>query len=177
MTLEQAGQRGAVALAGGTSRRSFIGRLGAALVALAGGRLVAEALRPERAAAFHICGHIYTTGSCPHPFAPLTRIDRFGYPVHPKHGYPVDDDGEIYTSSDQRRRKICQQIVPDRHPSTGNPRFGGGWSRCCHGRIRRIYDCCSYSDRRINGDAAVRGYCYGSRKVFCIAYRETNIPC
>jgi hypothetical protein len=177
MTLEAAGERAAIALAGRTSRRSFIGRLGAALVALAGGRFVAEALRPENAASFHICGHIYTTGSCPHPFAPLTRIDRFGYPVHPRHGHPVDDAGDIYTARDQRRRKICQEVVPARYPTTGNPRFGGGWSRCCHGQIRRIYDCCSYSDRRINGDASVRGYCYGGRKVFCIAYRETEIRC
>ena len=45
--------------------------------------------------------------------------------------------------------------MPERYRYTGNPRFGGGWSRCCGGRVRRIYDCCSYSDRRINGDASV----------------------
>jgi hypothetical protein len=177
MTLERAGERASIALAERTSRRSFIGRLGAAVVALTGGRFVAEALQPEQAASFHICGHIYTTGSCPHPYAPLTRIDRYGYPVHPRHGFPVDDGGDIYTSREQPRRKICQQVVPARYPKTGNPRFGGGWSRCCNGQIRRIYDCCSYSDRRINGDASVRGYCYGGRKVFCIAYRETGIRC
>jgi hypothetical protein len=177
MTLEGTAERASVALAQRTSRRSFIGRLGAAVVALAGGRFVAEALRPELAGAHHICGHTYTTNSCPHPYAPLTRIDRYGYPVHPRYGHPVDDAGEIYTSRDQRRRKICQQLVPERYPYTGKPRYGGGWSRCCGGRVRRIYDCCSYSDRRINGDASVRGYCYGGRKVFCIAYRDTNIRC
>jgi hypothetical protein len=175
--LERAVERGAIALAERTSRRSFFGRLGAAVVALTGGRFVAEALRPELAGAHHICGHTFTTGSCPHPYSPLTRIDHYGYPVHPKLGYPVDDNGEIYTSREQERRKVCQGIVPDRYPFTGNPHFGGGWSRCCHGQIRRIHDCCSYSDTRINGDASVRGYCYGGRKVFCIAYRETNIPC
>jgi hypothetical protein len=175
--LERVVERGAVALAGRTSRRSFLGRLGAGVVALAGGRFVAEALRPELAGAHHICGHTYTTGSCPHPYAPLTRIDHFGYPIHPRFGYPVDDSGKIYTSRDQKRSKICQGTVPDKYPFTGKPRYGGGWSRCCHGQIRRIHDCCSYSDKRINGDASVRGYCYGGRKVFCIAYRETNIPC
>jgi len=175
--IERVVERGAIALAERTSRRSFLGRLGTAVVALAGGRFVAEALRPERAGAHHICGHTFTTGSCPHPYSPSTRIDRFGYPVHPQHGYPVDDVGEIYVSREQRRRKVCQAVVPDRYPHTGNPRFGGGWSRCCHGQIRRIHDCCSYSDRRINGDASVRGYCYGGRKVFCIAYRDTNIRC
>jgi hypothetical protein len=175
--LERAVERGAVALASRTSRRSFLGRLGTAVVALTGGRFVAEALRPELAGAHHICGHTFTTNSCPHPFAPLTRVDRFGYPVHPKFGYPVDDKGELYASRDQKRSKTCQSVVPARYPSTGNPHYGGGWSRCCHGQIRRIHDCCSYSDKRINGDASVRGYCYGGRKVFCIAYRDTNIPC
>jgi hypothetical protein len=43
--------------------------------------------------------------------------------------------------------------------------------------VRRIYDCCSYSDIRINGDASVTGYCYNGRKVFCIAYRDTEVRC
>jgi hypothetical protein len=175
--LETAVERLSVGLAARSSRRSFLGRLGAAAVALAGGRFVAEALVPERAEAHHICGHLYTTKSCPHPYSPLTRIDRYGYPVHPKDGYPVDDHGDIYVSREQSRRKTCQQVVPDRYPYTGHPKFGGGWSRCCHGRIRHIQDCCSYSDKRINGDAAVTGYCYGGRKVFCIAYRELDIAC
>ena len=175
--LEQAVERGAVALAGRWSRRSFLGRLGTGVVALAGGRFVAEALRPERAGAHHICGHTFTTNSCPHPYAPLTRIDRAGYPLHPRWGYPVDDQGVIYTSREQQRRKVCQAVVRDRYRFTGNPHYGGGWSRCCHGQIRRIHDCCSYSDKRINGDASVTGYCYGGRKVFCIAYRDTNIRC
>jgi hypothetical protein len=175
--LERTVERTAIALAERSSRRSFLGRLGTAVVALTGGRFVAEALRPELAGAHHICGHTYTTRSCPHPYAPLSRIDRYGYPVHPRFGYPVDDEGEFYTSREQTRRKVCQAVVPARFPYTGRPRFGGGWSRCCHGQIRRIQDCCSYSDRRINGDASVRGYCYGGRKVFCITYRDTNIPC
>ena len=175
--LEATVERLAVGLASRSSRRSFLGRLGTAAVVLAGGRFVAEALAPERAEAYHICGHTYTTRSCPHPYAPYTRVDRFGYPVHPKHGYPVDDDGEIYTSREQHRRKVCQEVVPDRFPFTGHPQFGGGWSRCCGGRIRRLKDCCSYSRTRINGDASVTGYCYGGRRVFCVAYQELDISC
>jgi hypothetical protein len=170
-------ERAAVGLAERTSRRSFLGRVGGGVVALVGGPLVAMALAPERALAHHICGHLYTTGSCPHPFRPHTRIDRFGYPVHPKYGYPIDDKGAIYVSREQRRRRVCQEVVPARFPFTGRPRFGGGWSRCCHGRIRTIHDCCSYSDTRINGDGSVTGYCYNRRKVFCICYRETNARC
>jgi hypothetical protein len=151
--------------------------LGSGVVALVGGPLVAVALSPERAEAHHICGHTFTTNSCPHPFRPKSRVDRYGYPVHPKHGFPVDDNGDPFTSRSQRRRKMCEQVVPEKYPYTGKPRYGGGWSRCCGGRIRRIADCCSFSDRRINGDASVTGYCYNGRKVFCIGYRDTNVRC
>ena len=175
--VERAVERAAVGLAQRTSRRSFLARLGGGVVALMGGSLVAHALRPERAEAYHICGHLFTTGSCPHPFSPQTRLDTHGYPVHPRYGYPVDDKGDIYKSRDQKRRKVCQEVVSERYPSTGRPRFGGGWSRCCSGRVRRIADCCSYSDRRINGDASVTGYCYSGRKVFCIGYFQTNVRC
>jgi hypothetical protein len=167
----------ALGLAERTSRRSFFGKLGTGVVALAGGSLVAAALRPSRAEAYHICGHTYTTGSCPHPFSPATRIDKYGKPLHPTYGYPIDDHGRIYKSRKQSRRRTCQVIVPEKYPYTGHPTFGGGWSRCCYGRVRRIYDCCSYSTTRINGDGSVTGYCYSGRRVFCIAYRELTTRC
>lgn len=170
-------ERATTTLAQRSSRRSFLGRVGQGLVALVGGPMVAVALRPDRAEAHHICGHLYTTGSCPHPFAPLSRVDKYGKPVHPYYGYPIDDEGRIYTSRAQRRRKVCQKVVPDLYPGTGSPVFGVAWARCCNGRIRKIDDCCSYSDTRINGDRAVTGYCSDGRKVFCILYRDTNIAC
>jgi hypothetical protein len=170
-------ERAERALAGKTSRRSFLGRLGKTIVALVGGQVVASTLAPTRAEAYHICGHIFTTGSCPHPYAPQTRIDRFGYPLHPKYGYPVDDRGRIYTSRDQTRRKICEAWVPERYPRTRPTVMEGTWSRCCSGRIRRVVDCCSYSRTRINGDASLTGYCFNGRRVFCITYRETKIRC
>lgn len=170
-------ERAVESLATRTSRRSFIGKVGNAVVALVGGSLVASVLKPERAEAHHICGHTFTTESCPHPFRPLSRVDRYGYPLHPKHGYPVDDKGDIYTSRKQTRRLMCEEVVPERYPYTGKPRYGGGWHRCCGGRIRRIADCCSYSPTRINGDASVTGYCYKGTRVFCIGYRDTNVRC
>jgi hypothetical protein len=170
-------ERAGVRMAGRTSRRSFLGRLGRGVVALAGGGMVAAAIEPKRAEAFHICGHIWNTGSCPHPFHPNTRIDRYGYPVHPVHGYPVDDSGRLFRSRDQRRRKICDQVVAERYPYTRPVVLEGTWDRCCGGRIRRVVDCCSPSATRINGDASLRGYCAGGRKVFCITYRDTNIRC
>lgn len=175
--LNESVERASTAIAARSSRRSFIGRLGAGIVALAGGPFVAAALKPERAAAYHICGHTFTTDSCPHPYRPKTRIDKFGYPVHPRFGYPVDDKGRIYESKKQKRSRTCQDLVARRYRHVHNPRYGGGWSRCCGGRIRRIADCCSYSRRRINGDASVTGYCYNGRRVFCIAYRDTKTRC
>jgi hypothetical protein len=177
LKLESVAERASTALAGRSTRRSFIGRLGQGVVALAGGSLVAAALRPERSEAYHICGHTYTTASCPHPFAPLSRVDKYGYPLHPKHGYPVDDRGRIYRARSQKRTRMCEDVVRKRYRSVNQPRQGGGWSRCCGGRIRTIYDCCAYTDRRINGDAAVRGYCYRGKKVFCIGYRDLNSRC
>ncbi len=171
-------ERSGVSLATRTSRRSFLGRLGRGLVALAGGTFAASAMDERRAEAFHICGHIFTTGSCPHPFHPQTRIDRYGYPVHPKHGYPIDDRGNLYTSKRQRRRKICEQRVPDRYPKVKNPAYDGSWYRCCKGRIREIEDCCSPYPYRINGDrTSIRSYCHRGRRLFCIAYRDTNVRC
>lgn len=170
-------ERAGIELARRTSRRSFLGKVGRGVVALAGGQVVAAALAPERAEAHHICGHTFTTGSCPHPYAPLSRTDAYGYPVHPTYGYPVDDAGLIYLSREQRRRKVCQTVVPEQYPFVRNPRYGGGWSRCCEDRIRHIQDCCSTSRIRINGDASVRGYCPRGRRVFCITYRDLNVRC
>lgn len=170
-------ERIGIGLAKRTGRRSFLGAAGKTLVAMTGGSFVAQALDPERAEAYHICGHIFTTGSCPHPFHPYTRIDRFGFPVHPVHGYPVDDDGKIYTSRRQTRRKICEGHVAEKYPYTKPVVLQGTWDRCCGGRIRRVVDCCSYSSTRINGDASLTGYCHAGRKVFCITYRETDIGC
>ena len=70
-------ERAQRALAQRTSRRGFLGRVGRGVVALAGGSLVATALAPDRAEALHICGHTFTTGSCPHPYAPSSRTDRY----------------------------------------------------------------------------------------------------
>jgi hypothetical protein len=165
-------------LAQRTSRRGFLGKLGMGVVALAGGGLVASTLAPGKAEAHHICGHTYTTGSCPHPYAPLTRTDGNGWPVHPTYGYPVDDRGKIFLDPKRQvRHKTCQEYVPMFYDYVHNPHFGGGWTRCCYGRLRHIQDCCSTSRIRINGDYSLTGYCPSGLRVFCIAYRELNKAC
>jgi hypothetical protein len=147
------------------------------MVALAGGGLVVSAMDPDRAQAHHICGHTYTTNSCPHPYDPLTRVDVHGYPLHPTYGYAVDDEGKVFTNHKQKRSKTCEATTPKLYPFIGKARYGGGWTRCCYGRLRQIHDCCSKSSIRINGDGAVRGYCQPGLKVFCITYRELNKRC
>jgi hypothetical protein len=172
--IEGAGRR----LASRTSRRGFLGKVGRGVVALVGGGFVASALAPERAEAHHICGHTYTTGSCPHPYAPLSRTDAHGWPLHPTTGHPVDDDGRSFTDpQEQVRHKTCQHLVPMLYDVVKDPHYGGGWTRCCSGRLRHIQDCCSTSPIRINGDHAVRGYCPSGLKVFCITYRELEKRC
>ena len=165
------------ALAQRTSRRGFLGTLGRGVVALAGGGVVAAALAPELAGANHLCGHTFTTGSCPHPYSPLSRVDKYDRPLHPTYGYPVDDEGVIYTDpSTQTRSKVCVEVVAQEYDFVNNPKYGGGWTRCCGGRLRHIQDCCSKSKIRINGDASVHGYC-GNKRVFCITYRELTVKC
>ena len=43
--------------------------------------------------------------------------------------------------------------------------------------MRKLWDCCGYRSRRINGDRALTGYCRRGRKVFCVTYVQTKVPC
>ena len=182
-------------LATGRSRRSFLGRVGAAVLAGVGARAVGAAVAPEDAEAFHFCGHIWTTGSCPHP-ARLPRVDRAGKPLRPKDGRPIDNLGRLVDAkgrpigADGRRlrgpdgeplpraprTRICEDWVRERH-GLEDAVMQGSWYRCCDGQIRKLWDCCSRSRTRINGDASLVGYCYKGKRVFCVVYRDTNLPC
>ena len=181
-------------LANGLTRRSFLARVGAFMAALVGSGAVAAAVKPEQADAFHLCGHIWTTGSCPSPLG-LPRIDRNGFPIRPRDGRPIDNFGRLVNGqgfpvnadgSRQRgpdgnflppapRTRICEDWVPERFGIDAVTQ--GSWYRCCGGRIRKLTDCCSRSRRRINGDAALHGYCYTGRRVFCVMYYDTNVAC
>jgi hypothetical protein len=181
------------AVAGATSRRGFLARVGRLVLALSGGGLVAGALRAQKAEAFHFCGHIYTTGSCPHPVG-LPRIDRSGFPLRAVDGKPVDDlgrivdalgrpidaEGELLRDPDHRplpvasRTRVCQAAARE---FGFRSHIDGAWYRCCGGHVRKLVDCCGYVRNRINGDAALTGYCYAGRKVFCVMYYDTKTPC
>ncbi len=177
----------------GTSRRAFLSRAGAATATAAGAGMVGAVVRPGDADAYHFCGHIYTTDGCPHPTG-LPRIDRRGLPLRARDGRKVDDLGRLI---DGVGRPVDEAGVPltdlEGRPLPPAPRsavckatgaaFGfrvrtdGAWYRCCHGNVRKLVDCCAAQPRRINGDRALKGYCYDDRKVFCVMYFQSSVPC
>jgi hypothetical protein len=183
-------------LATNSSRRGFLSRVGKGVAAITAGGMVAKMVQPGEADADHFCGHTYTTGSCPHPAGPdLPRIDRSGYPLDPESGKPIDNlnrringvgqpvdgRGNRLLDPDGRpfppgpRTKVCQEGVKRTYGFTTH--IDGSWYRCCYGQVRKLVDCCSQSDQRINGDASLQGYCFQGRKVFCVMYYDTNVPC
>jgi hypothetical protein len=182
------------ALAAGSSRRGFLARLGGALVGASAAGVVSKAVKPGDADAYHFCGHIFTTGSCPHPTPRQPRIDGAGFPLAVDgtpidnlgrrvngSGEPIDARGDALRDPDGRplppapRSKVCEDVTSKRYSI--NTWIDGSWYRCCGGRVRKLVDCCSYSDRRINGDRALEGYCFRGRKVFCVMYFQTKVPC
>ncbi|MBW3607882.1 MAG: hypothetical protein KY463_05940 [Actinobacteria bacterium] len=176
-----------------SSRRGFLATASAAVAVLTAGRLAGSLVAPGEADAFHFCGHIYTTDGCPHPTG-LPRIDRRGFPLRAEDGKPVDDLGRLIDATGApvdergaplldpdgrpqppaRRRRICTAAGKRYRIEV---RTDGAWYRCCDGRVRKLVDCCTTSSRRINGDRGLRGYCYAKRRVFCVMYFQTNVPC
>ena len=82
----------------------------------------------------------------------------------------------------QRRGAVLGGVAGRRHPEVRQLEFvdavrQGSWYRCCGGHVRQLRDCCGYTRRRINGDAALTGYCYHGRHVFCVMYYDTKIKC
>ena len=194
--LDRQAERLSAKLAESQTRKSFLGRLGAAALAIAGGSAVAAAVKPDEADAFHLCGHIWTTGSCQSPYPPLARIDRKGYPLHPSSGRPIDNLGRIVDSAGYAldgngnrllgpdgavlapgpRTRVCEDWTRE-VKGLRDLRIQGSWYRCCGGQIRKLTDCCSFSSRRINGDASLVGYCWGGRRVYCVMYYDTGLAC
>jgi hypothetical protein len=182
-------------LASGLTRRSFLGRMGGAMLALVGGGAVAAAVRPEKSEAFHFCGHIWTTGSCPSPLG-IPRIDKKGYPLRAGDGRPIDNLGRLVNASGYPingagdrllgpdgqplpaapRTRLCEEWVRERHGHR-DAVTQGSWYRCCHGQVRKLVDCCSKSRLRINGDASLVGYCWNGKRVFCVMYYDSGLSC
>ncbi len=184
------------ALAGGTSRRGFLARAGGWLLATtAGTTALAAGVEDADAQQYYgYCGHTYTTGHCPHPTG-IPRVDIRGYPLRARdgkpvddlgrpvdrHGRPLDEHGHRLTGPDGHplppapRTRICQDGIPARYGF--HTQIDGSWYRCCGGHVRRLMDCCAHHETRINGDTALTGYCYQGRRVFCVMYFQTSVPC
>jgi hypothetical protein len=180
-------------LASRTSRRGFLSRVGRALFLASAAGAAASAVRPGETEGYHLCGHTFTTGSCVHPLGD-PRVDARGFPLRAGDGNPIDNLGRRV---DRRGRPVDRDGTvlrdPDGNPLPPAPRtricdetgriYGfdgemqGAWYRCCFGQVRKLWDCCAYSGTRINGDAALTGYCYSGRRVFCVTYYDTRIPC
>ena len=187
------GARIADAVAEASSRRGFLARVGAAVMGVAGARTIGSLVAPGEAEAYHFCGHIYTTDSCPHPTG-LPRIDARGLPLKAKDGRPVDDlgryvnevgqpvdeDGSLLVDADgtplpnASRTPVCNATAVEHD---FKPHIDGAWYRCCGGKVRKLVDCCGYVKKRVNGDRALTGYCYKGRKVFCVMYYDTKVKC
>jgi hypothetical protein len=179
---------------GSLTRSRFLGRVSRVLMLAAGGSAVSALVKPGEAGAFHFCGHIFTTDSCPHPTG-LPRVDAHGFPLRAQDGKPVDDlgrpidragrpvddEGRLLSDPDGRpipsapRTRLCLEAVSSEFRIRTS--VDGAWYRCCGGRVRKLIDCCTRSRRRITGDPALRGYCYSGRTVFCVMYYDTKIPC
>ena len=176
-----------------SSRRGFLATASAAVAVLTAGRLTGALVAPGEAEAYHFCGHIYTTDGCPHPTG-LPRIDRHGFPLRAKDGKPVDDLGRLVDANGApideagaplldpdgrpqptaRRRRVCTAAGKRYRIRVHSD---GAWYRCCDGHVRKLIDCCTTGERRINGDRGLSGYCYAGRRVFCVMYYQTRTPC
>ncbi len=177
----------------GTSRRAFLSRAGAATATAAGAGMVGAVVRPGDADAYHFCGHIYTTDGCPHPTG-LPRIDRKGLPLRARDGKRVDDLGRLIDGAGRpvdedgvrsptsraarcRPRRARRSARPPARPS------GSASRRTAPGTAAATATCASSSTAaprsraRINGDRALKGYCYDDRKVFCVMYFQSSVPC
>ena len=183
-------------IASSSSRRGFLSRLGKGMAAVTAGGAVAKMVQPARLTASTsaatstrpIPALTRSARRCRGSTAPVIRLSRkHGKPVDNLGrrvngaGEPVDDRGEPLRDPDGRplppapRTKVCQEGVKRIYDI--NTHVDGGWYRCCGGQVRKLVDCCSQSNKRINGDASLKGYCYQGRKVFCVMYFDTNVPC
>ena len=122
----------ASAVAGATSRRGFLARTGQVRCSASpAAASCSDAIRAQKAEAFHFCGHIYTTGSCPHPTG-LPRIDANGFPLRAVDGEPVDDLGRPV---DKLGRPVDAHGKLLRDPD-GNPLPPAPRTRVCASRPR-----------------------------------------
>ena len=166
-------------LARDTSRRGFLARVGGALVGRspaartvgdawsspASPRPSTSAATPTRPAPARIRPGCRGSTRAASRSAPATgsRSTTSAGPVNDA-GQPVDDQGQLLRDPDGRPAAAG---APDaalrrgrRRSTASAPHIDGAWYRCCGGKVRKLTDCCAHRSTRINGDAALTGYCY-----------------
>ena len=86
------------------------------MMAATAGSIVGRAIEPGEADAYHFCGHIFTTGSCPHPTG-TPRIDSDGFPLHAADGKPIDNLGRLVNKRRLAGRQERQGPAGSRRPA------------------------------------------------------------
>ena len=156
--------------------------------------MVGAVIRPGEAEAYHFCGHIYTTDGCPHPTG-LPRIDRRGLPLRARDGRQVDDLGRLIDAAGPPGRRGRRPAHRPRGPPAARRAAHAGLqghrraatasaSRpTAPGTAAATAACASSSTaarRTASGStatASLTGYCYDKRKVFCVMYFQSTVPC
>ena len=166
----------------------------AALTALTAGGLVAKAVKPGEADAFHFCGHIYTTGSCLHPTGtPADRRPRLPAPRRgrgpgrrprpqgqrqgPAGRHATARRCATPTAARCRRRPGPRSATRPRASTASSPTSTAAGIAAAGAASASWSTAARNTQKRINGDAALEGYCYRGRKVFCVMYFQTKVPC
>ena len=77
----------------------------------------------------------------------------------------------------RRRAVVVCQGTSSRRGSHGPPASTVPGIAAAAAMCGKLVDCCARTVRRVNGDAALTGYCYAGRRVYCVMYYDTKIPC
>ena len=185
-------------IASSSSRRGFLARVGKGMAAVTAGGVVAKLVEPGEADGYHFCGHIFTTDSCPHPLGRLDAADRprrlparsaraasrstTSAAASTTRASRWTADGNALQDPDGRplppapRTKVCEEATQrdPRHPHPGRRRLVPLLRRPGPQARRLLLDLEQADQRRRRRS---QGYCYRSRKVFCVMYFDTNVPC
>ena len=184
--------RWSTTLAAGSSRRGFLARVGAAVMGVTGARTVGALVAPGRGRGLSLLRAHLHDGLVPAPDRPAADrqqglpdprqerpAGRRPRPLHRRAGPP---GRRRRRAADRRRRRAPARatrtpVCTARRRAHGfKHHVDGAWYRCCGGHVRKLVDCCGPRNR-INGDKALTGYCYKGRKVFCVMYYDTKVPC
>ena len=182
-------------IAGNTSRRGFIARVGGAMMAATAGSVVGRAIEPGEADAYHFCGHIFTTGSCVHPNGHAADRRRRLAARGETRASPSTTSAARSTRRacrstangnvlqrprrppDARRRRAPRSATRPRASTRSTPRSTAPGTAAAAAPSESSSTAARSRTQRINGDASLTGYCFSGRKVFCVMYFQTKVPC